>query len=513
VGTVEPNKGVLIMRAKGCLVFLVSVLAMAVGLAGGGGFSSSCDTWVALQDATADGSVILAKNSDRPTMEAQVLVHFPRNSYKPGAKVQCTYIEIPQVAETYENTGSKIWWTYGYEHGMNEHGVAIGNEAVFSREPYQWEGGLLGMDLLRLALERGKNSYEAMHVIIDLLAEYGQGGDCEYPGEFGKSYYHNSFIIADPKEAWVLETAGKYWVAKKIERGVYSISNIYSIEREWDEAHSRLVEHAIEKGWTDSRKDFNFAQDYGDYWGKDSPDPGRSQIRRNETLRCLQRDYTRITPASMMKINRIHHEGTVVAPRWGPPETFWPSPCLHDSPRSGYRTAASMVAHLRAEMPPLLRQVYWAGFSNPCCNLFKPFYLHGPKVPANYTKGTSTYSADSPYWWAKRVRLLCDLNYRALNPAVRGIFDLTEQWELERQRTYEADALKLIRNGNSEAAALLLQGFIDENCARAEREYSLLNKTLTTMIETVGIDYLYADYAKAWTAEKEVPLPILQIQD
>jgi len=235
------------MRAKGCLVFLVSVLAMAVGLAGGGGFSSSCDTWVALQDATADGSVILAKNSDRPTMEAQVLVHFPRNSYKPGAKVQCTYIEIPQVAETYENTGSKIWWTYGYEHGMNEHGVAIGNEAVFSREPYQWEGGLLGMDLLRLALERGKNSYEAMHVIIDLLAEYGQGGDCEYPGEFGKSYYHNSFIIADPKEAWVLETAGKYWVAKKIERGVYSISNIYSIEREWDEAHSRLVEHAIEK--------------------------------------------------------------------------------------------------------------------------------------------------------------------------------------------------------------------------------------------------------------------------
>ena len=236
--------------------------------------AQACDTWVATRDATADHSVILCKNSDRPPMEAQPLVQFPHQMHAPGERVKCTYIEIPQVAETYENIGSKIWWAFGYEQGINEYGVAIGNEAVFSKEPLQWGDGLLGMDLLRLGLERGKTAYEAMHVMIDLLEKYGQSGDCEHAGEWGKANYHNSYILADPQEAWVLETAGRYWAAKRTKNGVYSISNIYSIERDWDEAHPKLVEHAIQMGWSKSAKDFNFARDYGDYSRAESKNSG-----------------------------------------------------------------------------------------------------------------------------------------------------------------------------------------------------------------------------------------------
>jgi dipeptidase len=470
--------------------------------------SPSCDTWVALGDATADGSVIFAKNSDRPPMEAQPLVHIPAKKHDEGEKVRCTFIEIPQVQETYEHIGSKIWWAFGYEQGMNQHGVVIGNEAVWSKEPYQWGDGLLGMDLLRLGLERGKSAHEAMRIIVDLIDQYGQCGDCEYPGEWGEANYHNSFLIADPTEAWVLETAGRYWVAKRVSKGVYSISNIYSIESQWDEAHPRLVDHAIEMGWARSSDEFNFARDYGDYWGKESKNPGSMQIRRNMTLSCLERDFGKITPDSMMVINRSHLEGTIANPRWGAAETFWATPCMHDSSKTGYHSAASIVAHLRAELPPLLRQVYWAGFSNPCCNVFKPFYLNGPTVPENYAAGTSTYAAGVPWWWANRLKLLCDLNYRALSPAVRAVFDRTEEWEMERQTRTEAEAKGLISQGEVKAAVEVVQAYVDENCRRVEREYEMLNQTLPTMIETLGIEYLFVDYLKQWTTEKGVPLPL-----
>ncbi len=78
-------------------------------------YSQSCDTWVALGNSTKDGSVIMGKNSDRPSVEAQPLVYHPRQNHKMSEKVMCTHIEIPQVQETYAHIGSKIWWTFGYE--------------------------------------------------------------------------------------------------------------------------------------------------------------------------------------------------------------------------------------------------------------------------------------------------------------------------------------------------------------------------------------------------------------
>ena len=58
--------------------------------------------------------------------------------------------------------------------------VAIGNEAIFTSQlhPYKMESEnvLLGMDIVRLALERSKTAQEAVDCITQLLEEYGQGG-------------------------------------------------------------------------------------------------------------------------------------------------------------------------------------------------------------------------------------------------------------------------------------------------------------------------------------------------
>ena len=166
-----------------------------------------CDTIIALGNVTADGVTLFGKNSDREPNEAHHVVRIPAARHTPGEKVKCTYIEIPQIEQTYEVLLCKPFWIWGAEMGANEHGVAIGNEAVFTKIPYDKKPGLIGMDLLRLALERARTARTALDVTTNLLGQYGQGGNCGFQHA---TYYHNSFIIADPREAWVLETAGKY---------------------------------------------------------------------------------------------------------------------------------------------------------------------------------------------------------------------------------------------------------------------------------------------------------------
>ena len=69
-----------------------------------------CDTIVALGNSTQGGSVLFAKNSDRDPNEAHEIVTIPAAKHSAGEKVKCTYVEIPQVSETYRVLLSKPFW-------------------------------------------------------------------------------------------------------------------------------------------------------------------------------------------------------------------------------------------------------------------------------------------------------------------------------------------------------------------------------------------------------------------
>ena len=96
-----------------------------------------CDTMVAVQNQTADGAVWFAKNSDREPGEAQIVEHLPRINHQGAKTLQCTYLEIPQTEQTNEVLLSRPFWMWGAEIGSNEHGVTIGNEAVWTKLPIE----------------------------------------------------------------------------------------------------------------------------------------------------------------------------------------------------------------------------------------------------------------------------------------------------------------------------------------------------------------------------------------
>ena len=127
-----------------------------------------CDTYVSLPTSSKDESVIFGKNSDRIISEAQLITHSPHMKHNGKEALKCTYLTIPQVDETAEILISQPYWMWGAEMGANEYGVVIGNEAIMTKEPLN-DTGLLGMDLLRLGLERGKSAKESLNVITHLL--------------------------------------------------------------------------------------------------------------------------------------------------------------------------------------------------------------------------------------------------------------------------------------------------------------------------------------------------------
>lgn len=94
---------------------------------------------------------MLAKNSDREPNEPHIIRFFPAQEHTGNEQLRCTYVSIPQVSHTNAVLLFKPDWIWGAEMGVNEHGVAIGNEAVFTKAKNPREA-LTGMDLLVLAL-------------------------------------------------------------------------------------------------------------------------------------------------------------------------------------------------------------------------------------------------------------------------------------------------------------------------------------------------------------------------
>ncbi|MCH7959962.1 MAG: C69 family dipeptidase [Candidatus Hydrogenedentes bacterium] len=322
-----------------------------------------CDTIAVVES----GRVLFAKNSDRDANEGQNIEWHPRRLRSGDAPLQCTYIEIPEVEETNATLISRPFWMWGAEIGANEHGVTIGNEAVFTKAPLEKKPGLLGMDLLRLALERASTAEEACGVITELLETYGQGGGCGY--ENRKFTYHNSFIVADPAEAFVLETAGRAWVTERI-AGARSISNGLSIPG-FAEQHSDPLKTRISACPLRSARTLELAK----------------QSSSVEGLMRALADHGPSTDAA---------NGDVQPVRYSPVNGAMSAPCVHGG---GIVTSSQTTSSWVAELRPGDCLHWVTATAAPCTSLFKPVRVD---KPIDLGKPSEDRANDSLWWTHER---------------------------------------------------------------------------------------------------------------
>lgn len=469
---------------KGVAAIILATIASAAIVA-------ACDTGVALPDATKNGYTILGKNSDRPIYDCQPLEIHGRQKWPKGTTLSLEYVSIPQVEETYATIGSSPYWCWGYEEGINEYGVAIGNEAIFTKtfrdaakaykESGKGELGLLGMDILRLALERSKTAREAVEWIGKLVETYGQFGSGVPGADHISGGYDNSYIVADSKEAWVVETFGKHWVAKRITSGTYAISNEPSITTHWDLACSDLVDYAVGKGWwpKDRINEFNVALAYVDFYTSAQV----SHIRAMRYRELLKEKEGIIDENWVKRILRDHYETTFLkGPQFNAALPDFLTICMHSSP-AGFtwgNTASSAVFALPSPESNHLPVMWWAPVA-PCNSIYVPVFANVTRLPDFVTNagelGTQVtppnkaaqdkYSANS-FWW--EVRKLNDLTkgdeigstWNIRHPIVRKAFDDLEAEFAAGLKTVEAKALKLYAQGKKKEADELLTNYTEE---------------------------------------------------
>ena len=284
-----------------------------------------CDTMFVPSSPARSVPALFGKNSDRHPDEPQVMTLAPGSRW-------ASFLSRPV-------------WMRGAEMGINAKGVVIGNEAVFSR----WKpahDGTLGMDILRMALEEAATARDAVDFIAHFVETRNQGGNGAYKGRL---YYDNSYLVADFAEAWIIETAGHRWAARRASTPA-AISNSYALGSDFDRSDG---ETAAERTKTFSWKQRVANPLYGFIT--------KGDVRRSCSLSAISAPD--VCLESVFGALRAH----------GPRINGMRSVCMHGGGLVNNATTSSMVVEL---LPADHRAVIWfTASSAPCLSLYRPAML------------------------------------------------------------------------------------------------------------------------------------------
>lgn len=451
----------------------------------------ACTNLIVGKKASADGSVIVSYSADSYGMFG-FLCHYPAAINESGVMRDIyewdTGKYLGQIKEAKQ--------TYNVIGNMNEFQVTIGETTFGGRPELVDSTGIMDYgSLIYVALQRSRTAKEAIKVMTDLVKEYG--------------YYSSgeSFTVADPNEAWILEMIGKgpgvkgaVWVAVRIPDDCIAAHANQSRIHKFDMNDKNnclyspdVISFAREKGYfSGMNKDFSFADAYcpldfsglracearvWSFFNMYNKTIGKAYLSyiegtSKEPMPLYIKPDRKISVRDVQQAMRDHYEGTPLDitsdPGAGPFKTpYRLSPLtfqvegeeyFNERPISTQQSGFTFVAQMRSTMPDVIGGVLWFGVDDANMTVFTPVYCNTDRVPDVYAEGEGdcvTFSWNSAFWIYNWVAGMVRPRYSLMIDDMRQEQKKLEDTYSQAQEGVESVALKMYADDPEKAKDFL----------------------------------------------------------
>jgi dipeptidase len=453
--------------------------------------SWACTNFIVGKNASKDGSVIVSYSADSYGLFGQ-LYHYPAAVHEKGAMRDIyewdTGKFLGQIKEAQQ--------TYNVIGNMNEFQVTIGETTFGGREELVDTTGIMDYgSLIYVALQRSRTAKEAIKVMTDLVKEYG--------------YYSSgeSFSVADPNEAWILEMIGKgpgvkgaVWVAVRIPDDCIAAhanqSRIHKFplnDKENCIYSPDVISFAREKGYYEGlNKDFSFANaycplDFGglracearvwsfyNMFNKSIGDTFLPYIqgKSKEPMPLYIKPTSKVSVRDIQKAMRDHYEGTPLditndmgATAYKMPYRLSPltfevdgQKYFNERPISTQQSAFTFVSQMRANLPDAVGGVLWFGTDDANMMVFTPVYCCTNRLPECYSGEIAdcvTFSWDSAFWIYNWVADMIRPRYSLMIDDMRKVQNNLEDTYEQAQAGIEQAAIALLEKNPAKGKEFL----------------------------------------------------------
>ena len=452
----------------------------------------ACTNLIVGKNASADGSVMISYSADSYGMFGY-LYHSPAATHEKGEMIDI----YDWDSGTYHGQIAQVEQTYNVIGNMNEFQVSIGETTFGGREELVDKNGIIDYgSLIYIALQRSRTAREAIRVMTDLVQQYGYASSGE------------SFSIADPNEAWIMEMIGKgtgnkgaVWVAVRIPDDCIAAhanqSRIHKFNMDDKENvmyASDVISFAREKGYFSGvNKDFDFADTYNplDFGGlrycearvwsfyNRYTDRGAELLpyilgTSSEPMPLYVKPNKKLSLQDVQNMMRDHYEGTALditqdvgAGAYHTPYRLSPlsfevdgKQYFNERPISTQQSAWVFVSQLRSNMVDPIGGVLWFGCDDANMTVYTPVYCCTDVVPACYQDGIDgaddvTFSFNSAFWVMNWVANMVYPRYDLMIDDVKAIQHDLESTFFQAQEAVEATAQALYQQDHAKAKAYL----------------------------------------------------------